>query len=139
MLDALAWASVLTTRGSVANLPASTVGAAQSWAVDALAALTQRYASDEDGALGWASRAEAFTWIVRAVCTADVVLQAGGGQGKAEVKLGLARLVGEMKGHAGHGVLVERAEEVLSRDVMRGLGMLKGVAKEAPGYAQSWL
>ncbi|KAF2996069.1 hypothetical protein E8E13_004007 [Curvularia kusanoi] len=137
-LDALAWSRVLSTPSLLSSLNTTTLESAAQWTSAALTALTTKYADETDGALGWASRLEALTWLVRVVCLADVVLQTGA-KGKTEVKLGLAKLVAKMREGEGHGVVIERAEKVLEADVMRSLGMLKGVAKEAPEYAVSWL
>ncbi|KAF3051190.1 hypothetical protein E8E11_011182 [Didymella keratinophila] len=137
-LDALSWSRVLSSPGIVGALPAPVLESAATWIRDALAVLTARYEAEVDGALGWASKAEVFTWVIRVMCLSEVILQ-GGGKGKTEVKLGLAKLVAAMGTAEGHAVVVKRAEKVLEEDVLRSLGMLKGVAKEAPGYAVSWL
>ena len=76
--------------------------------------------------------------LIRAVCLTDVILQSGA-KGKTDVKLGLAKLAGAMGKGDGHGVVVEKAEKVLEGDVMRSLGVVRGVASEAPKYAVSWL
>jgi hypothetical protein len=137
VLDALCWARVLSS-GIASALPASVLESAATWTQDALAVLTARYESESDGALGWASKPEVFTWLIRMVCLSETVLQSGG-KGKTEVKLGLARVTAAMGKAEGHAVVVKRAEKVLEEDVLRSLGMLKGVAKEAPEYAVSWL
>jgi hypothetical protein len=136
-LDALCWATLLSP-GTVSSLPAAMLEHAATWTRDALTTLTAKYAAEVDGALGWASRPGVFTWLIRIVCLSDVVLQSKV-RGSTEVKLGLARLVAGMRGAEGHEVVVKRAERVLEEDVMRSLGVVKGVAKEAPGYAVSWL
>ncbi|KAF3033882.1 hypothetical protein E8E12_002463 [Didymella heteroderae] len=138
VLDTLCWARVLSSPSLVSALPASVLENAATWTKDALAVLTARYEVEADGALGWASKSEVFTWLIRVVCLGEIVLQ-GGSKGKTEVKLGLAKLTAAMGKGEGHVVVVKRAEKVLEDDVLRSLGMLKGVAKEAPEYAVSWL
>jgi hypothetical protein len=138
VLDALCMSRILSSASLSASLPASVLDAAAGWTKDALRVLTAKYEQDVDGALGWASRGEVFTWLIRIICLADVILQSGA-KGKTDVKLGLAKLVSAMGKAEGHGLVVKRAEKILEDDVMRSLGMLKGVAKEAPEYAVSWL
>ena len=137
-LDALHWSRLLCTPSLSASLSAQVAEQAATWTCAALAALTARYEAHLDGALGWASKPDVFTWLVRSICLSDVVLQASA-KGRTEVKLGLARLVAAMGKSGGHGVVRERAEKVLEGDVMRSLGVVKGVAREAPGYAVGWL
>jgi hypothetical protein len=72
------------------------------------------------------------------VCLAEVVLQTQT-PAKADVKLALRKLADAMSKSEAHDVLIKRAEAVLEQDVLRSLGLVKGVAKEAPGYAYSWL
>jgi hypothetical protein len=139
-LDALCWARVLSSPGIVGALPASVLESAATWTHSALTTLTARYEAESDGALGWASKPEVFVWLIRIICLSETILQNGmNSEGKTEVKLGLAKLVAAMGKSEGHAVLIKRAEKVLEEDVMRSLGMLKGVAREAPGYAVSWL
>ncbi|KAJ4369525.1 hypothetical protein N0V86_009360 [Didymella sp. IMI 355093] len=137
VLDALCWATVFSP-SIVSSLPATMLEHAATWTRDALTTLTAKYGAETDGALGWASRPDVFTWLIRVVCLSDVVLQSKV-RGSTEVKLGLAKLAAGMRGAEGHAVVVKRAERVLEEDVMRSLGVVKGVAKEAPGYAVSWL
>ena len=138
VLDALCMSRLLSAPSLVSALPASALEATAQWTKDALAVLTERYEDEADGALGWASKGEVFTWLIRVECLSEIVLQSAA-KGKTDVKLGLAKLVGAMSKAEGHGVLIKRAEKVLEEDVLRSLGMLKGVAKEAPEYAVSWL
>ena len=140
VLDALSWTHVLSTPTLLSSLSTPVLEKAAEWTTAALAVLTTRFEAEVDGALGWASRGEVFTLLIRVVCLADVVLQ-GSAKGRTGVKLGLAKLVkamGEGEGE-GHGVLMKRAEGVLEADVLRSLGVARGVAREAPGYAVSWL
>ena len=136
-LDALCWARVLSSM-IASVLPAPVLESAAKWTHSALTALTNEYSAQSDGPLGWASKAEVFVWVMRVVCLSEIVLQSGS-KGKTEVKLGLAKLAAAMGKAEGHVVVVKRAEKVLEEDVLRSLGMLKGVAREAPGYAVSWL
>ena len=138
VLDALSWARVVSTSSLLSSLPSSVIEASAKWTYSALTVLTTKYEIDVDGALGWASKSEVFTWLIRIVCPTDAILQSSA-KGKTEVKLGLTRLVRAMEKGEGHGVVVKRAEKVLEDDVLRSLGILKGVAKEAPEYAVSWL
>ncbi|KAF2624779.1 HEAT repeat protein-like protein [Macroventuria anomochaeta] len=138
VLDALSWSRVLSTPSLIASLPASVFESAALWTNDALAVLTDRYEEETDGALGWASKPEVFAWLLRIICLADVVLQTSA-KGKTGVKLGLAKMVGAMEKAEGHGVVLEHAEKVLEEDVMRSLGVVRGVAESAPEYAVSWL
>lgn len=138
VLDALCWARVLASPGIASALSGPVLESAATWTGDALAVLTARFETEADGALGWASKPEVFTWLIRVVCLTESVLQSGN-KGKTEVKLGLAKLVAAMGKAEGHAVVIQRAEKVLEEDVLRSLGMLKGVAKEAPEYAVSWL
>lgn len=140
VLDALSWTHTLSSPSLLSSLPTPLLEKAAEWTTAALTSLTARYSATADGALGWASRAEVFTLLIRAVCLADVILQSGA-KGKTGVKLGLAKLVkamGEGEGE-GHGVVLKRAEGVLEGDVLRSLGVVRGVAREAPRYAVSWL
>lgn len=124
------------------NLGADTLVSAAEWTGDALGAVAARYESEEDGALGWASGVEVFAWLVRVVGLADVVLRSGGkvvGEKRTGVKMGLARVAGAMRRGGAHGGVVERVEKVLEEDVLRGLGAVSSVAREAPGYAGSWI
>lgn len=138
VLDTLSWSRILSSPGLTSNLPAPVLENAATWTKDALAVLVSKYEGESDGALGWASKSEVFTWLIRVVCLSEIVLQSGG-KGKTDVKLGLAKLTAAMGKAAGHGVVIKRAEKILEEDVMRSLGMLKGVASEAPEYAVSWL
>lgn len=132
LLSPLSWSRILP-----AALPRPVLDSATPWTADALAALTQRYGSSSDGPLGWASGPDALACVVRAVCIADIVLRAGGATG--HVKLGLARLAGAMGEGGGHAGVIRHVEGVLEREVLRQLGVVRGVAREAPGYAAGWL
>ncbi|KZM23545.1 hypothetical protein ST47_g5314 [Ascochyta rabiei] len=151
VLDALAWSSICVSLAT--SLPASAVESAAAWTATALDVLARTYAGDTadadadadadaaptDGPLGWASKPRVFTWAVRILCLADLALQSpsphSSAQSKTAMKLGLARVADAMRRGGGHGVLVQRAERVLEQDVLRGLGVLSGIAREAPGYA----
>ncbi|KAJ4334469.1 hypothetical protein N0V95_009156 [Ascochyta clinopodiicola] len=143
VLDASAWSSICASLST--TLPASAVETAAQWTATALDALSRTYTGDAvnadaaltDGPLGWASKPSIFTWVVRILTLADLILQSPNlsTQRKTAVKLGLARIVNTMGKGGAHGVLVQRAEKVLEQDVLRGLGALKGVAREAPRYA----
>lgn len=136
VLDALSWSRVLS---SVSPSAISSVSdSAATWTANALSTLSAKYTDETDGALGWASKSEAFAWLVRVVCLADVVLQSSA-KGKGDVKIGLRKFADAMGKGEGHGVLRKRVEAVLEQDVLRSLGVLKSVAKEAPEYAVSWL
>lgn len=139
VLDALSWTRILSNPSLLSSLSTSVLEKAAEWTTSALACLTTRFEDEEDGALGFASRAEVFTLLIRAVCLADVVLKSGVAKGKTDVKLGLAKSVKAMGEGEGHGALVEKAEGVLEADVLRSLGVVRGVAREAPRYAVSWL
>lgn len=138
VLDTLCWARLLASPGIASALSVPVLDSVATWTTETLAVLTARYETEADGVLGWASKPEVFTWLIRVVCLSESVLHSGT-KGKTEVKLGLAKLVAAMGKAEGHAVVIQRAENVLEEDVLRSLGMLKGVAKEAPEYAVSWL
>lgn len=142
VLDALAWTAVLTSPSLRTALPQAVVQRAAAWTSEALEALVRRFEVD-GGAAGWARRGEVLGWIVRVVGVAEVVVRAtsgsAGASGSGGVKLGLRRLADAMVVWEGRGVVVQRVEKVLQEDVLRGLGVLKGVAGLAPGYGEVWL
>ena len=138
-LAALSWTSLLSSPSLTSSLPAPLLARTAHWTAAALASLTARYEAEGDGALGFASRAGVFALLVRAVCLAGVVLASGVADGRTDVKLGLLKLVKAMGEGEGHGVVVQKAEGVLEAEVLRSLGVARGVAREAPGYAASWL
>lgn len=137
VLDAESWSRVLR---SSPNLAPSTLESACEWTSTALSVLAERYTNDIDGALGWASKPDVFAWVVRVISLSDVLLQSGADKtGRTGIKLGLARLGEAMRVGEASGVLVDRLEGVLEGDVLRGLGVVRGVAREAPEYAGGWL
>ncbi|XPS80567.1 hypothetical protein M3J07_012543 [Ascochyta lentis] len=87
---------------------------------------------ETNGPLPWSSNPPLFTWHIRIICLTDVLLRA---RPSSTLKLQLARLVEAMKKAGGHGGLVQRAEGVLEGDVLRRLGVVRGVVGVAPGYA----
>ncbi|KAF1925672.1 uncharacterized protein M421DRAFT_423501 [Didymella exigua CBS 183.55] len=137
-LDALAWSRALCAAGVASALPASALEQGAQWTIDALAVLTAACESQTDGALGWASTPDVFAWLLRIASLADVLLRCGC-KAKSDVKVGLARLAAAMDRAECHAVVVKRAEKALEEDVLRSLGVVRGVAREAPGYAVSWL
>ncbi|KAH7065827.1 HEAT repeat protein-like protein [Paraphoma chrysanthemicola] len=127
-LDAVLWMRVLSSihvegrKGVYADL--------HMYVVDALRVLVHTAQSERDGALGWLSKPEVFTLVVRVVCAAEVCLSWGTVGQRRDVIVALGRFADEVRKSEGHGLVVKRVERVLENEV---LGMLRGVAGSLKG------
>ncbi|EUC41218.1 hypothetical protein COCMIDRAFT_9044 [Bipolaris oryzae ATCC 44560] len=124
VLDVLLWSRVLL------HLPASSVsltlksGLAK-WVADGLAALTETATKEEDGALGWSSKAEVFTLGMRVFCGAEVVMGWGDVKTKGNMMVALGKFLHVAKNKGVHGLWIEKIEKVVEKEVLRVLGKIK--------------
>ncbi|KAH7558690.1 hypothetical protein BM1_04827 [Bipolaris maydis] len=124
VLDVLLWSRVLL------HLPASCVSLAlkaglAKWVADGLAVLTETATKEEDGALGWSSKAEVFTLGMRIFCGAEVVIGWGDAKTKSDVMMALGKFLHVAKSKGVHGLWVERMEKVVEKEVLRILRKIK--------------
>jgi len=123
-LDTALWSRILRSMDAVAVLPEYVEGL-RNWVMDGLQTLTDTASLEEDGALGWTSKAEVFTLGIRVICTAEVLLVWGlDTMGEAKIKIALRKLADVKEGEGIHGLWLEKIESVLENSV---LGSLKRV------------
>lgn len=121
-LDAVLWSQVLLHTSSPLRQSAQLA----QWVIDALAMLISTAEKEEDGPLGWSSKADVFTLGIEVICAAEVVLVHGEGEGRMKVMVGLRRFADALRQAEGHGLWVERIERVLERGVVGMLARLNG-------------
>ncbi|KAJ4318856.1 hypothetical protein N0V94_004185, partial [Neodidymelliopsis sp. IMI 364377] len=74
ILDLTSWSHTLSTPSLLSSLPPALLLAATTYTTTALTTLTAHFATNHDGALGWAGKPDVLTWLLRIVALADVVL-----------------------------------------------------------------
>jgi hypothetical protein len=115
VLDALFWSRVLLHL----SVPHPVQANLRAWLLHALSVLTQTASTDNDGALGWTSKPEVFTLVMRVICAAEVCLD-------KEVMVVLREFV-DVGGRKGvHGLILGRVEGVLEKGVLGMLRVVKG-------------
>jgi hypothetical protein len=114
-LDAVLWSQILAH----IQMPPTARSKLGEWAIDALSILTETAGKQEDGSLGWSSKADVFTLGIRVMCAAEVV----GGSG---VIVGLSKFADALRKSEGHGLWVEKIERVLERGVVGMLQRING-------------
>jgi len=124
VLDVLLWSRVLL------HLPASSVSLTlkselAKWVADGLAVLTETANKEDDGALGWSSKAEVFALGMRVFCGAEVVMGWGDAKTKGDVIMALGKFLHVAKSKGIHGLWVERMEKVVEKEVLWALGKIK--------------
>ncbi|KAF2106936.1 HEAT repeat protein-like protein [Lophiotrema nucula] len=127
-LDVLFWTKILSSLpppSSSTKLSRSPVEALQVWTSDALAALTQTAHHRSDRALGWTSKLEVFTLIMRLLCLAEVLLS-WNVAGSAEIVMGLDEFAVAGAQSGIHPVLLERVERLVKKSVVERLRGVKG-------------
>jgi hypothetical protein len=93
--------------------------------LDGLRVLTETAEIEEDGALGWSSKAEVFTLGMRVFCAAQVVMGFGGVE-KASVLKGMRGFADKGMKAGVQGLWVEKVEGVLRKQVLGCLVRVKG-------------
>jgi hypothetical protein len=95
------------------------------WVTEGLRILTQTAGQEEDGALGWSTKAEVFTLGMRVFCAAEVVMNWGGAEREGILKA-LSGFFDRGCQTGVHGLWIERMEGVLGREVLDALVRVKG-------------
>tara|TARA_R110002003_G_scaffold116_27_gene10299 strand:- start:15883 stop:17289 length:1407 start_codon:yes stop_codon:yes gene_type:complete len=124
-LDAVLWMRVLTALPASSIAPGTRVDT-KTYILHALDVLARTAERERDGALGWLSKPEVFTLGIRVLCAAEVCLKWGDGEGRGEVLVALRRFADVAEKGEVHGLLLERVELVLEREVV---GMMGRVAE----------
>jgi hypothetical protein len=94
------------------------------WVLDGLRVLKQTAQEEEDGALGWSSKAEVFTLGMRVLCAAEIVTGWRGAE-RASVLKALREFADAGKGAGVHGIWLEKVEGVLRKSVLHALVRVK--------------
>jgi hypothetical protein len=123
-LDTALWSRILRSMNTTA-IPLKHVEGLRGWVLDGLVALMETARKEEDGALGWTSKAEVFTLGMRVICAAEVVLT-WVGKDASSVKKALRELVDVDGGEGIHGLWVEKIERVLEDSVIESLRKVHG-------------
>jgi hypothetical protein len=124
-LDAVLWMRVLTALPASSIAPGTRAGM-KTYILHALDVLARTAECERDGALGWLSKPEVFTLGIRVLCAAEVCLKWGDGEGRGEVLVALRRFADVAEKGEVHGLLLERVEGMLEREVV---GMMGRVAE----------
>ena len=120
-LDTALWSRVLRSMDAVA-VPLEYVEGLRNWVMDGLQTLADTATLEEDGALGWTSKAEVFTLGIRVICAAEVLLVWGlDTMGEAKIKVALRKLADVKEGEGIHGLWLEKIESVLENSVLESL------------------
>lgn len=120
-LDAIYWSRILIA----IHIPSPLLRSLNNWVLDALVVLSRTAEEEEDGALGWTSKAEVFTLGIRVLCAAEVVLKWGHGDAKGKVLKALRRFANVGSEREVHGLWLDRVEGVLEKYVLGMLGRVK--------------
>ncbi|KAH9866691.1 hypothetical protein J1614_008384 [Plenodomus biglobosus] len=124
-LDAALWTHILTQctapRGVSAHLAA--------WVLSGLAVLTETARHEGDAALGWSSKAEVFA-LVGSVLGGAQVLLAWRTVERSAVLLRLAQFVQVGRERDVHGLLLQKAEGILEREVWASLKKVRQSLEE---------
>jgi hypothetical protein len=123
-LDTALWSRVLRLLDATA-VPAGYVEELKKWVLDGLTELAETARSEDDGALGWTSKAEVFTLGMRVICAAEVLLE-WGGVDAGSIKKALRELANVDGGEGIHGLWVEKIESVLEDAVIDSLRRVCG-------------
>jgi hypothetical protein len=115
MLDTILWSRVLLSLAP-SSLSVALRKGLDDWVINALNVLQDTSGKEDDGPLGWTSKAEVFTLGVRVFCASEVVMR-WGGERRGKVLLALAGL----EETEVHGLWKERMGRVLEREVLGGL------------------
>ncbi|KAF2025373.1 HEAT repeat protein-like protein [Setomelanomma holmii] len=127
-LDAVLWTRILTALPP-ASIPSNLRVGLVAYIRHALAVLAHVAELERDGALGWTSKPEVFTLVVRVVCAAEVCLKWAAGQERSEVLVGLGRFAEAGERGEVHGLLMERVGSVLEREIIGVFGRVAGTLR----------
>jgi hypothetical protein len=133
VLDVLLWSRVLLRLSAESAAVSGTLKAGLAeWVADGLAVLTETADKEDDGALGWSSKAEVFALGMRVFCGAEVVM-AWDAKTKGDVMMALGRFLQVARNKGVHGLWVERVEKVVEKEVLRVLSKVKESLEEVRG------
>ncbi|KAF2270317.1 hypothetical protein CC78DRAFT_611968 [Lojkania enalia] len=118
-LDIMLWTHILKSLSPRA-VSAQVISQITNWVLDALYVLTITAKSEIDGALGWMSKVEVFTLILRVICAAGVIVSFNKVDAN-KIRKALREFADAAVESQGHNLLIERAERVLEDSVIEVL------------------
>ncbi|KAF2734774.1 HEAT repeat protein-like protein [Polyplosphaeria fusca] len=115
-LDMVFWAHILRSLSWRATCP-KVITKITAWLLDGLNTLTLTSKNELDGPLGWTSKPEVFTLVMRVICVAEVVMRWNTAEAW-KVRKGLRELSDIGVNSDLHPLLLQRLERVLERSVI---------------------
>lgn len=126
-LAAIYWSHILSSLSVSRSVSAHLAG----WVVSALHTLTHTAHTERDGPLGWATKDDVFTLVMRVLYAAEVVLRWRTVE-RSEVLAALGRFAEAAGGGSDvHGAVRERVTQTVERAVLGGLGRVGGEFADA--------